>query len=786
MAESVTLTHWGAYRPVVERGRLVAMAPLPGDPSPSPIGDSIPDALDDPVRITQPMVRAEFLRGGLNSRGSRGRGPFVAVGWDEAVSLAAGELDRVRTRYGNSAIFGGSYGWASAGRFHHAQSQLHRFLNLAGGYTRSVNTHSHAAAEVLLPHVIGNCDGLERRHTPWQLICGHTRLFVAFGGLPVRNAQVSAGGVGQHRVGECLAMCRAAGTQFVNVSPLRSDMPRELGSQWLAVRPNTDTAMMLALAHTLVEDGREDRAFLERYTTGFDRFRQYLTGETDGQPKNAEWAAPICGVEPGTIRELARRMASERTMISVAWSLQRASHGEQPLWMAITLAAMLGQIGLPGGGFGFGYGCANRVGNLELPFSWPAVPQGENRVADFIPVARLADMLENPGVEFTYDGGRYTYPDIRMVWWAGGNPFHHQQDLNKLIGAWRNPEVVVVQEPWWNALARHADIVLPCTTTLERNDLGIAKSEVHLFAMRQAVAPVGGARNDYDILSAIAARLGFADAFTEGRDEMGWVRHLYDQSRGIAREHDMELPDFETFWEQGQLRLPDPGTARCLLEEYRADPEDAPLATPSGRIEIFSERIAGFGHADCPGHPLWLEPDEWLGSEAAVRHPLHLVSNQPATRLHSQFDNGAHSRMSKIAGREPVTMNPADAASRGIEAGDTVRLFNDRGACLAGAVLSADVAPGVVQLATGAWLDPVELGPDGEGRNSSLDRHGNPNVLTLDLPTSGLAQAPIAHSALVQVERFDEHLPVGAFTPPEIVHARHDAGQSAGEALEHS
>jgi len=763
MSRKATLTHWGAYLPEVRDGRVVAMRPYPDDPDPSPIGESLPGAVTDAARIAQPMVRAGYLEKGPASRSERGREPFVAVDWSEATRLVAVEIERVRREHGNSAIFGGSYGWASAGRFHHAQSQLHRFLNLCGGYTRSVNTFSYAAAEVLLPHVIGGRDGLDKDHTPWSIIAQNTTLFVAFGGLPRKNAQVSAGGVGLHTVKSRLAECGR--TKFIGITPLASDVDGVPDAEWLPVRPNTDTALMLGLAHTLVSEDLHDRQFLTRYTAGFEMFLPYLMGEADGTAKDADWAAPICGISADAIRTLARRMAAERTMISVSWSLQRASHGEQPLWMAITLAAMLGQIGLPGGGFGFGYADSNRIGFPTHAFSWPALPQGRNPVEDFIPVARLSDMLLNPGKTFDFDGGSHRYPDIRMIYWAGGNPFHHQQDLNKLVRAWRKPETVIVHEPWWNPLARHADIVLPCTTMLERDDLGIARDESHLFAMRRAVPPVGQARSDFDIFSDIAALLGFREAFTEGRDEMGWVRHLYEASRKVAAENGLELPAFARFWEDGDIRLPDTVTPRNLFEHFRTDPHAHPLSTPSGKIEIGSRTIAGFGYDDCPGHPCWLSPVEWLQDPAAKRFPLHLISNQPATRLHSQLDNGRTSRESKISDREPVSLNPTDARARGIVQGDIVRLFNDRGACLAGALLSDAVAPGIVQLSTGAWYDPQD--PDAE---MPLDTHGNPNVLTLDEPASSLSQAPIAHSTLVEIERFDGIAPpVRAFSPPPIV-----------------
>ncbi len=754
----ILFTHWGAYQAQVEAGRLARLDPVPEDPEPSPIGQSIPEALGDALRIRQPMVRAGWLAEGPASRGRRGAEAFVPVSWERATRLVAGELRRVVRDHGNSAIFGGSYGWASAGRFHHAQSQLHRFLNLCGGYTRSVNTHSYAAAEVLLPHLLGTLDGLVRAHTPWSEVAAHTALFVAFGGVPLKNTQVAAGGVVRHGVRQALKACRAGGVRFLNVSPLRTDVPPELDAEWMPLRPNTDTALMLALCHTLLAEGLHDRAFLDRYCVGFAPVAAYLAGEPDGQPKDADWAAAISGIDAATIRALARRMAAARTMISVAWSLQRADHGEQPLFAALTLAAMLGQIGLPGGGIGYGYGGSNRIGLGAHGFAWPALPQGENPVRDFIPLGRLAEMLLHPGTPFTYDGGTYAFPDIRLVYWAGGNPFHHQSDLNRLVEAWRRPETVVVHEPWWNPLARHADIVLPCTTSAERNDLGIANDEAHLIAMKRLIAPVAQSRSDHDILAGIAAEMGFAEAFTEGRDEMHWVRHLYAEAQRRVAAQGFALPAFEEFWAIGRFRLPPPNRVPNLFEAFRADPEAAPLATPSGRIELFSERIAGFRIADCPGHAAWIPPAEWLGAEAARGYPLHLLSNQPRLRLHSQYDNGRMSRAAKVAGREPIFLNPEDAAARGIADRSLVRVRSARGACLAGAVLTEALTRGVVQLATGAWFDPDDV----------LERGGNPNVLTLDKGSSGLAQAPVAQTVLVEVEPWPEAPPTRAFDPPDI------------------
>ena len=761
-----TATQWGTYDAEVQNGRLKRLNDYANDPAPSIIGAGLVDAIDDEARIRRPMVRKSFLEKGSNSNKSeRGSESFVPVSWETALDLAASEIDRVRRQHGNKSIFASSYGWASSGRFHHAQSQIHRFMNLAGGYVRHKNSYSHAAAEVTLKHIVAEMkDIIHAQATDWPSIASDCELFIAFGGLPAKNAQVNLGGVGRHTLHEGMQSCYDAGVEFVNISPLKTDIAGIFDPEWITIRPNTDAAMMLALAYTLVNEELYDKSFISTYTVGLEKFIPYLNGDKDGQPKNAEWAAQITGVSAQTIINLARRMAECRTMISTAWSLQRSDHGEQPIWLTVILASLLGQIGLPGGGFGIGYGCENGIGNPVKIFNWPALSQGTNSVEEFIPVARIADMLLHPGTKFDYDGEKLSYPDIRLLYWAGGNPFHHHQDLNRLVDAFRQPECVIVNEIWWTATARHADIIFPITTVLERNDLMLTKWEPMATPMHKAIEPVGESRNDYDVFSGLAQRLGFFEEFTEGRNEEEWLRHLWDQARQRAGQANFELPDFDTFWAEGPKEVLKAEDKKVLLETFRNDPQNNPLSTPSGKVEIFSDVIASFGYDDCPGHPVWMEPYEWLGSKTVKTFPLHIISNQPSTRLHSQLDSGAISKGSKINGREPMTMNPVDAGVRKIQTGDIVRIFNDRGSCLAGVNLSENVMPGVIQLATGAWFDPIVPGQIG-----ALCKHGNPNVLTMDRGTSSLAQGPTAHSTLVQVEKFNDDVPdVTAHLPPAI------------------
>ncbi|WP_409464405.1 molybdopterin-dependent oxidoreductase [Amycolatopsis sp. GA6-003] len=750
-----TTTHWGTYDFTVRDGRARATAAPPDNPFGEALANGLHETLDHPLRIVRPHVREGWLENGPRAGGNRRGGePMVEVGWDHAYDLVARELARVRSEHGDEAVFGGSYGWGSAGRFHHAQSQIHRFLNLDGGYVSSRNSYSVGAQEVVLPHVLGGPGmGMFDWSPQWSEIAEHGELVVSFGGAPLKNTRVNQGGLRRNRAAEAQRACADAGVRFVLVSPLRDDLAPELRAEWIPIRPGTDTALMLAMAGYLAAEGLEDREFLERCCVGYERFRSYLLGERDGVPKTPEWAAEISGVPAATVRELAEAVAHRRTVVSLTWSLQRAQYGEQPYWAGATLAAMSGSMGRPGGGFAAGLSMTHGIGLHRGSMGVVSLPQGRNPVRAFIPVARVSDMLLRPGDTVDYDGEVLTYPDIRLVYWAGGNPFHHQQDLNKLLRAWNRPETIVVHDSWWTPVARYADIVLPVATPLERDDLAAGSRDTTLLAMRRVQDPPKGVPTDFGAFAEIAARRGFAEQFTEGLDADGWVRRLFAETAARLAARGVELPDYDEF-----VKLPD-GVELPLrggddiFAKLRENPEANPLATPSGRIEIFSGTVAGFGYDDCPGHAVWLAPTEWLGStEAAADENLfHLLSHQPRGRLHSQIDFSPASMATKIDGREAIVLHVDDANRLGVTDGDVVRVSNARGACLAAVRTTEGILRRVVVMATGGWYDPVRPGEPG-----SLDLQGNPNVLTPDIGTSRLAQASSAQTCLVRVEASPE------------------------------
>lgn len=217
MEKRLTASHWGTYYLSVDQGKITAVEPHEMDPDPSAIGQSFVDGIQHSCRVKRPAVRKSYLEKGPGAAtDKRGAEPFVEVEWDTAFELVAKELDRVRTDFGNQSIFAGSYGWASAGRFHHAPSQIHRFMNSIGGYTKSVNTYSYAASEVILPHVVGTMDWLLSQHTSWPVLEKHCQLMVMFGGVALKNGQINAGGVGRHSAREGLLACKKAGTRSYN------------------------------------------------------------------------------------------------------------------------------------------------------------------------------------------------------------------------------------------------------------------------------------------------------------------------------------------------------------------------------------------------------------------------------------------------------------------------------------------------------------------------------------------------------------------------------------------
>ncbi|ABD87310.1 trimethylamine-N-oxide reductase TorA [Rhodopseudomonas palustris] len=772
--EVLTGSHWGAFRAKVEGGRITSLKPWEKDPAPSHQLPGVLDSVYSPTRIKYPMVRRAFLeKGAAAERDSRGSGDFVRVTWDQALDLVAKEMQRVDKTYGPAATYAGSYGWKSPGRLHNCRSLLRRLMNVKGSFVSSSGDYSTGAAQIIMPHVVGSLEVYEQQ-TVWPVVVENTELMVFWGCDPAVTNQIGWL-VPDHGAYEGLNALKAKGTKVICIDPIRTKTCETMSAEWIAPRPQTDVAMMLGIAHTLYTEKLHNVKFLKTYTTGFDKFLPYLTGEKDGTPKTAEWAAAICEIPADTIRDLARRFAKGRTMLAAGWSMQRQHHGEQAHWMLVTLAAMLGQIGLPGGGFGFSYHYSNGgAPAADAPALTGITDGGKEKAgapwlstggASSIPVARVVDMLLNPGKEFDFNGTKGKYPDVKLVYWAGGNPFVHHQDRNRMVAAWSKVETFIVQDFQWTPTARHADIVLPVTTAFERNDIETIGdyAGVGILAMKKVVDPVYESRNDYDIFAALAERCGKGKEFTEGKTEMDWIKSFYEAALTQAKAKKYPMPEFDEFWNgAGVVEFPvTVGKSYVRYAKFREDPLLEPLGTPTGKFEIFSRNIEKMGYDDCGPHPMWMEPAERLGGPTA-KFPLHIATSHPASRLHSQLCGTKLRETYQVAGHEPCLINPKDAEARGIKDGDVVRVFNDRGQILAGAKVTENARPGVIRVNEGGWYDPAE-----PGKKGTLCRYGDVNVLTMDIGTSKLAQGNCGHTVIGNVEKYTgPAVTVGVFTAP--------------------
>lgn len=762
----LTAAHWGPMIVETDGERVLASRGALETGHENSLQSAVPDQVHSKARVQYPMARKGFLASPEAPQGVRGEDEYVRISWGEALQLIHQQHQRIRTTYGAASIFAGSYGWRSNGVLHKAATLLQRYMSLAGGYTGHLGDYSTGAAQVIMPYVVGSNE-VYQQQTSWPLVLEHSDVVVLWSANPLNTLKIAWNASDEQGV-KFFEQLKNSGKTVIAIDPMRSETVDFFGenAQWIAPNMGTDVALMLGIAHTLVKHGWHDTDFLARCTHGYDKFAAYLTGESDGQPKNAEWAAKICGVPVQTIEYLAQVFSRNRTMLMSGWGMQRQQYGEQKHWMLVTLAAMLGQIGTPGGGFGLSYHFANG-GNptrraAVLGSMQGTVANGTDAV-EKIPVARIVEALENPGGEYQHNGQQKIFPDIRMLWWAGGGNFTHHQDTNRLIKAWQKPELVIISECFWTAAAKHADIVLPITTSFERNDLTMTGdySNQHLVPMKQVVSPQGEARNDFDVFAQLSAlwEEGGESRFTEGKTELQWLEEFYDIARKRGATQQIELPEFKQFWEANQLiEMPESekNAAFIRFADFRHDPQANPLKTPSGKIEIYSERIASFGYADCPAHPTWLAPDEWQGN--AQSGQLQLLSSHPAHRLHSQLNYSALRDKYAISGREPLTLHPKDAAERGIADGDLVRVWNARGQVLVGALVTEGIKPGVVCIHQGAWPDLDD---------EKLCKNGAVNVLTLDIPTSRLANGCAANSSLVWAEKYLGPVPeVTAFVPP--------------------
>ena len=705
-------------------------------------GRDMRERLYSPDRLKYPMKRV----------GERGEGRFERISWDEALKTVAGKLRETVEKYGNESLY---WQYCSGQQsLVNSRRAWWRLLNLCGGYLKYYGSYSTAQISAAFPMTYGASPSSDISEI------ANAKFYVTFG----HNPAVTRGS-GHGKSWQMTCTREAEGgrkPKMIVIDPIYSDTAVAHADEWIPIRPGTDAALVEAIAHELIVHDRVDHAFLAQYCVGYDEgtlpasapkgsdYKSHILGRgPDGIEKTPEWASRITGVPVETIVRLAEEIGTTKPVFfSQGWGPQRQANGEQMSRAIAMLPILTGNVGLPGTSTG------QQEGNTAVPAVY--LPVGTNPVKATIPCFLWTDaIVRGREMDDVHDGLRGVKTlghDIKMIVNSGGNTLINQHsDSNRTDEILRDTskcEFIVVCDNMMTPSARYADILLPDTLGPEADDVtasgGSNGDSAAILPLHKAVEPQWEQRPTWEICRGIARHLGKEEAFTEGKTQLEWIEWCYNETRRKIP----SLPDFATFWKTGPAHIHDLPNAGIALEAFRKDPKANPLKTPSGRIEIYSERLANIakncvlpkGDVISP-IPMFVRTWEMPGDTLQKKYPLQCYGYHGHGRIHSTFHNLPALRE---LFPDEVLVNVLDADARGIRSGDRVRVFNDRGAVELVAKVTPRIIPGVVSIPQGAWYRPVMK----DGRR--VDVGGNINTLT-SLRPSPLAKGNPQHTNLVEV-----------------------------------
>ena len=752
---------------------------------PPPLALAYKKRVYSPNRILYPMKRVDFDPNGERNIENRGKSGYVRISWNEALDLMEAEMRRIIDTYGPYAIFSQSDGHGETKIVQGGHGAHRDFLELLGGYTQQArNPDSWEGWYWGAKHMWG-CEpvGMSPQTNLMPDVAENTDVLLHWG----CDAEVTPWGWAGQSASRFVYWFSELGIKQIFVCPDLNYSAAVHADKWIPVLPNTDAAMQLAIAYTWITEGTYDQDYLDTHTIGFEMFKDYVMGKEDGIPKTPKWAAELCGVPSRIIKALAREWTSNATSIvhGNGGSYIRGPYSTEPARLEVTLLAMQG-LGKPG---------CNQVKMMEwgffgktteMPIPRPVVmPQVFACYKGFdvtkypkqiIPKDLVHDAILNPPIswysttllaEDVKDQFKeYKYPveglpEVHMIWtdspcwttcWNGGN---------KCIDAFKSPKIefIVAQHIWLENDCLFADLILPIRTKFEELDIGVDGLSGQYRTINyegQCIEPLGESVGDWDVPLMLAERFGLKEKLTEGKSTEEWMKVGFDHS-GCA-----ELISWEKFKENEYFVVPtDPAWSKDtpgFLDFYK-DPEKHPLTTPTGKIEIYSEKLNKHFPDDVerPPMPRWVpygeSHQESLLCERAKKYPILVCSNHPRWGVHANHDDITWFReieTCKVRGADgyqyqPVWIHPSDAAERGIENGDVVNIYNERGGVLAGAYITERIIPGAISIDHGAKLDPIVAG--------ELDRGGAINTITPGKLTSKNATGMATSGFLVEVER---------------------------------
>jgi anaerobic selenocysteine-containing dehydrogenase len=773
----------------------------------APISLAYKKRVYSPNRILYPLKRVDWEPGGERNPQNRGKSKYKRISWDEATDIIAREIRRVQEKYGPYGILVQSDGHGEVKYAHCCHGGPTKFLELLGGYTlQTRNPDSWEGWYWGSKHAWGmEPVGKMSPFTNVMSDVAENSGLILFWGC---DPETTPWGPDGQMASRLCYWWTEVGIKSIYICPDLNYGAAVHADKWIPVKPNTDAAMKLAIAYVWITEGTYDKNYVATHTYGFEKFEEYVVGKEDGVPKTPGWAAVKCGVPEWTIKALARYWASHRTSIAHGNGGPgiRGPYSTENGRLEVLLLGMQG-LGKPGAHqitmiewnmLGLGplpYGIL--VPNLQDAGTGTMVPgvrpvnskntrlvlaMGEHTKAgqtfpkQFIPKDLIHDallkapiswygttLLSSP-LEDQFE--KYTYPaegcpEVHMIWTTTPCWITCWNDSNSYIQALRSPKIefILAQHPWLENDCLFADIILPINTKFEEQDINLDEGNGQFLILmheKKCIEPVGASRSDYEAICMIAQKLGLLEKFTKGKSVEDLIKQGFENS-GIQ-----DMITFEEFEKNGYFVIPtDPEWKKQppgLIKFYQ-DPENNPLKTPSGKIEFYSQNLAKYFPDDeeRPPVPHWIEKgvshDEALSSARARKYPLLIMSNHGRWRVHAQCDDISWTRETptcKVKGPdgynyEPLWINPRDAKSRGIETGDIISVFNERGAVLGGSYVTERIMPGVVYMDHGARYDPIVPG--------ELDRGGAINTITPHNITSKHATGMVVSGFLVEVER---------------------------------
>lgn len=711
--------------------------------------DRLKDNIDDPqlracVRgrsYRRRQYHPDRLKYPMKRTGKRGEGKFERIGWDEALDRVASEITRVKEKYGNGAFYI-PYGTGSYNQTNGRQTAS-RLFNLIGGSLGFYNSYSWACISKATPYVYGTAVTGNQRQD-WV----NSKYIIMWSWNP---AEMRDGTNSEYY----LKKAKERGAKIICIDPRMSFSAVSLADEWIPIRPGTDVAMMSAMAYVMITENLYDSEFVKKYCVGFDEtqmpekckgeesYKDYILGVKDGIAKTPEWAESITAVPRDVIARIAREYATIKpAMLYQGYGMQRRAYGEQPVIGGCVLAAITGNVGIPGGWAG---GIALQADDGG-PF-WNVFPTGTNPLPQSIPsflwteaVIRGKEMGAKEGVK----GIEKLDNNIKLIYAVATNALINQHaNVNrsaKILGDESLVEFLVVHEQFMTPTAKFADILLPVCTQFETWGLEDGwKYGEEVILMPKIVEPLGETKSDYQICAELAERLGVKEEYTQGRDEKGWTEWIIEEYRKTRFPDVPALKEFEES-NAGVYSLP-VTKPKIAFEDFRKDPIKNRLSTPSGKIEIFSQTLFEMNNPkEIPPVPKYIQEWESPFGDEAKHYPLQAVGHHYMGRIHSTMDN---TDWTNEAFPQRVFINELDAKERGIKEGDNVRVFNSRGEMIIPCRITKRILPGVVDIPQGAWWTP-----DKEG----IDRRGCVNVLTSER-WSPLAFGNTQHTIMVQVEK---------------------------------